>query len=205
VITTEYCGASGVEIDEIKEAAGRNRNRPFTLQLPQWVLDGVRGTSAEAVAAKVNGAVFEVANGKRQDPDIEWPSELTLDEGALRLTFGLGGIHTQDSKFGEGYAAYDVSSMYPAILMRDQCTPAHLDQELFHLIYGAVLEERLKAKRAKQKLKADGLKLILNSTFGQMNSAYSLLYSPARFLNITVSGQLSLIALGDRIGAKHGV
>ena len=93
--------------------------------------------------------------------------------------------------------------MYPAIVMRGGCTPAHLDEELFQAIYGAVIKQRMKAKRAGDKLTSNGLKLVLNSTFGAMNYAFGRLYSPARFLNITISGQLALLALTDRQGGTN--
>ena len=42
---------------------------------------------------------------------------------------------------------------------------------------------------------------VLNTCFGSLTYEWSPLYSPDAFLAITVSGQLCLLALADRIGA----
>jgi DNA polymerase elongation subunit (family B) len=57
----------------------------------------------------------------------------------------------------------------------------------------------MQAKRSGDKATSDALKLVLNACFGAFNYPYSLLYSPQAFLTITVSGQLCLLALADRI------
>ena len=67
----------------------------------------------------------------------------------------------------------------------------------------SVRERRLAAKRAGDKPTSDALKLVLNSCFGAFNYAYSPLYSPDAFLAITVSGQLCLLALAERIKGQN--
>jgi DNA polymerase elongation subunit (family B) len=85
--------------------------------------------------------------------------------------------------------------------MHSECTPTHLDEAQFHAIYGRLIEQRLQAKRAGDKATSNALKLVLNSCFGSLNYEYSPLYSPDAFLAITVSGQLCLLALADRLNA----
>jgi DNA polymerase elongation subunit (family B) len=85
------------------------------------------------------------------------------------------------------------------IIQHEGCTPEHLNEAEFHRIYGQLIERRLQAKRDGDKRTSNALKLVLNSCFGAFNFPYSPLYSPNAFLNITISGQLCLLALADRL------
>ncbi|NDE55156.1 MAG: hypothetical protein EB069_11460, partial [Actinobacteria bacterium] len=111
----------------------------------------------------------------------------------------LGGIHTQDSACQYSGLSFDVASLYPHIILHPQCTPSHLDEAHFHTVYKRLIDRRLQAKRSGDKATSDALKLVLNACFGAFNYPYSLLYSPEAFLTITVSGQLCLLALADRM------
>ena len=65
--------------------------------------------------------------------------------------------------------------------------------------------ERLEAKKAKNKMKSNALKLILNSAFGKLADKWSGLYDPQMMLEVTLTGQLLLIELIARLtnsGAK---
>ena len=48
---------------------------------------------------------------------------------------------------------------------------------------------------------SDALKLVLNSTFGNLGNRFSSLYDPAAMTRITLSGQLMLIDLIERLSA----
>ena len=76
--------------------------------------------------------------------------------------------------------------------------------------YREILAERLaiKAKVAaatdpeeakRLKAQADGLKIVLNSVFGQFGNPYSTLCDPEAFLAVTLSGQLLLLDLIERL------
>jgi hypothetical protein len=203
IVVAEYTRASPeVDANDIRAAAARKRDCAFEFYTPGWVREGIRGTLAERLADAIEGTTFRVVNGNRQPPEREWPSLITLDEAdGLQASFGLGGIHTRDEACQYSGVSYDVASLYPHILMHPECTPSHLDEAQFHAIYGRLIERRLRAKRAGDKATSNALKLVLNSCFGALNYAYSPLYSPEAFLAITVSGQLCLLALADRIGA----
>ena len=49
------------------------------------------------------------------------------------------------------------------------------------------------------------LKLVLNSTYGLLGSKYSKLYSPKTLLHVTLSGQLTMLCLIERLGKIEGV
>jgi hypothetical protein len=58
-----------------------------------------------------------------------------------------------------------------------------------------VLDERLKAKKAGDKEKANALKLVVNSTFGATLSTFNELSDPLHGRSVCISGQLYLIEL----------
>lgn len=200
IIVSEYTRANQeVEVADIKASAQRMRNCSFTFYVPDWVREGIRGTQAERIADQIDGTEFHVVDGVRQPLTRPWPEVICLspDDG-LDAAFGLGGVHTKDSACHYSGLSYDVASLYPHIILHPDCTPTHLDEAQFQAIYGRLIERRLQAKKAGDKATSNALKLVLNSTFGAYNFGYSLLYSPDAFLAITVSGQLSLLALAER-------
>ena len=207
IIVTEYLRANPeVEIADIKAAAQRMRNCTFMFHVPDWVRAGIAGTQAERVADAIDGTEFTVVDGVRQPPTRPWPELICLSESdGLEAAFGLGGVHTKDSACQFSGVSYDVASLYPHIIMHPDCTPTHLEEAQFHAIYGRLIERRLQAKKAGDKATSNALKLVLNSAFGAYNFGFSLLYSPDAFLAITVSGQLCLLALAERVRLTHSL
>ena len=76
--------------------------------------------------------------------------------------------------------------------------PGYLNPASLGKVYQTIIEDRLSAKASGDKITADALKLIINATFGLTGDSYSSLYFPPSFLNITVGGQLLLIATAAR-------
>src|SRR5262249_57828327 len=56
------------------------------------------------------------------------------------------------------------------------------------------------AERERLDIQATGLKLVLNSFVGKTGDPHSSLYDPAAFLAVTLSGELMLIDLIERLG-----
>lgn len=61
--------------------------------------------------------------------------------------------------------------------------------------------EELKATKRKVKTEADGLKVSANACFGVLGSRFSFLYAPELLIQVTVTGQLALLMLIERITA----
>ena len=201
IIVSEYLlERPDVTLGDVRFAAAGMRDSQFAFSVPQWVLEGIEGTLAFDLAQAIEGTVFDIVDGVRQAPDRAWPKDIVIDEAdGLIASFGLGGIHTQDSACQYSGLSFDVASLYPHIILHPQCTPSHLDEAHFHTVYKRLIDRRLQAKRSGDKATSDALKLVLNACFGAFNYPYSLLYSPETFLTITVSGQLCLLALADRM------
>lgn len=87
--------------------------------------------------------------------------------GNLEVVVGVGGIHSKNEpeiiipKENELLLDSDVNSLYPSLIISYKLVPPHLGKEFLE-IYAQVREERLYAKKHKQKIKNETLKLALN-------------------------------------------
>jgi len=124
----------------------------------------------------------------------------------------------------------DVTSYYPSIILQCELAPKHIGPA-FLKVYRGIFETRLAAKaRAgdlykrikalkariqetdndlaeleRQHVEADteasAKKLSLNGSFGKFGSKWSALYSPDLMIQVTVTGQLALLMLIERLEA----
>ena len=130
--------------------------------------------------------------------------------GDLEITVGVGGIHSKNKpeiiipKDDELLLDSDVNSLYPSLIISYELVPPHLGKEFLD-VYAKVREERLYAKRNKQKVKNETLKLALNGATGNYQNEHSWLYSPETVMKIRMNGQLLLLMLAEKlmsIGAR---
>jgi hypothetical protein len=116
------------------------------------------------------------------------------------FTLGVGGLHTEDTPgvftTDENYLIQDmdVASYYPNLIINNNFYPQHLGPQFIQVLK-RITAERLQAKKDKNRVKADGLKITVNSIFGKMGSEHFWLYDPKAFLSTTVSGQMGLLML----------
>ncbi len=138
---------------------------------------------------------------------IEMPKaldDLTISLGSSRYKMGIGGLHSQEKQVS--YKADDetllispdVTSFYPFIIINSQLYPKHLGK-VFLTVYESIVRRRIAAKQAGNKIEADSLKIVVNSSFGKFGSKYSFLYSPSLLIQVTLTGQLALLMLIERI------
>jgi hypothetical protein len=144
-----------------------------------------------------------------EDGYVKTPAELeelVIPIGNGNYTMGMGGLHSReksqaiacDSTFR--LIDRDVESYYPAVILNLGIYPDHLGKE-FLTIYKSLVERRLAAKRAKNTVVADSLKITINGTFGKLGSKWSIMYSPQLLFQVTITGQLSLLMLIERLEA----
>jgi DNA polymerase elongation subunit (family B) len=118
------------------------------------------------------------------------------------------GIHSDDKPklFKETDLQYiidaDIGSMYPTLLINHQLCPEHLSNKFIQK-YTDVRNERLRAKHNNEKDKAEGLKTVLNSTWGKYNNENFWLYDPLQAYRITVNGQLYIMMLIEDLMLKE--
>ena len=152
---------------------------------------------------------FELAgNGSIKLPD--WPKDTKIKIGGSEYQMGIGGLHSceksQSVVAGDTHilADFDVASYYPSIILQQKIAPDSMGTT-FSDVYKSIVETRIAAKRAGDKVTADTLKIVVNGSFGKLGSKYSALYAPNLLIQTTITGQLALLMLIERveaIGAK---
>lgn len=126
--------------------------------------------------------------------------------GQSEYQMGIGGLHScEQSQYVESsithtIADYDVASYYPSIILQQRLYPESLG-EPFLKVYQSIVERRLAAKRSGNKTVADTLKIAVNGSFGKLGSKWSALYAPDLLIQVTLTGQLALLMLIERLEA----
>lgn len=158
----------------------------------------------------LNWALGVVANANFIVDDtgsIGMPEEikaLKLDINGSVYRMGIGGLHSSESTAAhvsdDQYLLIDkdVTSYYPFIILNLGLYPHHLGPVFLH-IYKNIVDRRIAAKARGDKVTADSLKITINGSFGKLGSKYSILYSPDLLIQVTVTGQLSLLMLIERL------
>lgn len=142
--------------------------------------------------------------GKAVRKNGKWTRELKVKVGQTVYKLGMGGIHSCEKsisfKSDEEYILLDrdVASYYPKIKENQHLFPKHLT-EAYLQVYVNLINLRLDAKRNKDKITADALKIVINGAFGKLGSRYSIIYAPDLMLQVTLSGQLCLLMLIEQL------
>src|SRR5690606_23683163 len=127
-----------------------------------------------------------------------------------KYRIGIGGLHSQESRVNHHSAEgvntlkdIDVKSYYPSLILTMGMVPEQLGPD-FLKIYSLIYKRRLDAKYEAGKLEdlgllsdahdakteSDGLKIVLNGTFGKLFSKWSILFAPELGIRTTITGQL---------------
>ena len=211
--------AEAVIAKEIQQITGKRPSRPtiepgttykynipfflkFTTPILQNVLEIVR--SANFVVG-MDGAIQLPAELK----------DLMIPIGYQNYRMGIGGLHSSEKcqavRANELYLIkdIDVTSFYPYIILNQGLTPSHLGAP-FLRVYATIVDSRVKAKAmgkhapdkvtAKRfKKKSNSLKIVINGSYGKLSSMWSVLYAPQLQIQTTLSGQLVLLMLIERL------
>ena len=174
--------------------------KPFKYRLPEWV--HFESLEFNEMLKKVINCTFQV-NDKGS---VVMPKELNkaVDYEGAKYKFGIGGLHSQEKgqvvkpNNSQLFGEFDVASMYPSIIIEQCLFPAHLTKN-FLTVYSTIKDERLKAKREGNKVVNAAYKILLNGSYGKFGSKYSFLYSPELLIQTTITGQLSLLMLIEKM------
>lgn len=91
---------------------------------------------------------------------------------------------------------YDVRSYYPSLMIENGYTSRNIPSpQIFENVYW----DRVAAKKAGDKRKDKGLKLILNTTYGASLASTNPLYDPLMGRSVCISGQLYLLELAEHL------
>jgi len=133
-----------------------------------------------------------------------WLRENKITIGDAQYQMGIGGLHSCESgqfvrcEEGDVLSDWDVASYYPNIILQQKLAPESLGAP-FLRVYQSIVERRMAAKKAGDKVTADTLKIAVNGSFGKLGSKYSALYAPDLLIQTTVTGQLALLMLIERL------
>lgn len=146
---------------------------------------------------------FEVGNsGKCDLPPAVADLRITIANSTYQL--GVGGLHsTEESCYHISDTIYvikdkDVASYYPKLILNEGMTPPALGQ-YFIPVYTKLVNDRLAAKKRGDKVAAENRKIVVNGGFGKLGNVYSVLYAPNLLIQVTLTGQLSVLMLIERL------
>lgn len=173
----------------------------FKLRMPEWIQ--FITPDLQWVYDQVKNADFIIGeSGYIQMPAIL--ADMLIPIGDGRYQMGIGGLHSTEKSIyhvdNEEWALkdFDVPSYYPKLILGSGMYPPAIGPS-FIPIYRGIVEERLEAKHAGHKVKSEGLKIVVNGTFGKTLDPYSIMYYPELGIQTTVPGQLALLMLIERI------
>lgn len=155
--------------------------------------------------------------GLGKDGKPKAPPELegyTVEIAGVPYAFGMGGLHSREEKAryiaenGWQLSDDDVESFYPRTILNQNLFPEHLG-ETFLKIYEEIVKTRIEAKHKSKsedpgtakhyKSIANALKIVINGLFGKFGNIYSVVFSPKLLLQVTVTGQLVLLMLIEKM------
>lgn len=149
-------------------------------------------------------ARFHLVGDKPQAP--EGLKDLKVELGAMTYSMGVGGLHSTESRRAlraddrTVLLDVDVASQYPNIIVKLGLYPPAMGPAFLE-VYRALIAERLAAKAAGDKVRADGGKIMTNGVYGKLGSSYSPLYAPNMLVATTLTGQLAVLMLIERAEA----
>jgi hypothetical protein len=174
----------------------------FRYKVPEWMK--FRTPYMQQVLEEIANTDFYIKhNGKVDFPNSFKKFNIVFD--GMKYTLGIGGLHSTENNRAvfsdDDYVLIDadVASQYPSIILKLGLFPKALG-ETFQIVYRALMETRLAAKRAKDKATDKGLKIAINGIYGKLGSIFSALFGPHLMVSTTLTGQLSLLML---IEAAH--
>lgn len=175
--------------------------RSYRYKFPKFLK--FQSDEIERAVTLIRKALFVV----REKGGIEMPPELNgleikIGKGVYRM--GIGGLHSSETNVS--YQSddtfcledHDVISFYPSIIINQGLYPEHLGPNFLN-VYISIVSRRVKAKRNGIKTEADMFKLVSNGSFGKFGSKWSCLYAPDLLIQVTISGQLSLLMLIEKL------
>lgn len=158
------------------------------------------------------------SDGKPIKAGIKIPKSLKGRDIVIGKTvyrMGIGGLHSKECKqwfkaeLGKwSISDHDVASYYPTLMLLMQMYPKGTGPEFLEIlreIYDARLHAKAMMSQCKKagdkegtkywKTISDGLKIVLNGTYGKLGSKYSFLFAPELLIRTTLSGQLAILML----------
>jgi hypothetical protein len=136
----------------------------------------------------------------------KWLRDSKIRVGDRDYQMGIGGLHScEKTQYLTADADHvlcdlDVASYYPNIILQQALAPESLGKPFLD-VYQGIVNRRMAAKRAGDEVTAYTLKIAVNGSFGKLGSVYSKLYAPELLIQTTITGQMCLLMLIERMSA----
>lgn len=172
----------------------------FRYQPPEWMR--FQTPMMQEVFKTICNTDILVGKGGKVDLPKSF-SKFNIEFDGTRYALGIGGLHSTESNRSVHsddthiLIDADVASQYPSIIMKLGLFPKALGRD-FLPVYKSIIDARLAAKKAKDKVTDKGLKIAINGSYGKLGSAYSTLFAPHLMVAVTLTGQLSLLMLIEK-------
>lgn len=172
----------------------------FRYEVPSWI--SFETPMMQAVLKDVAETDIRIGKGGT----VVLPMKIRgqkIEFNGLKFTLGIGGLHSTEANravFSDANNVLlegDVASQYPNIIMERGLYPKALGPD-FRAVYKSLIDTRIAAKKAKDKVTDGGLKIAINGSYGKLGSGYSVLYAPHLMVAVTLTGQLSLLMLIEK-------
>ena len=178
------------------------KSEEFFYEVPEFV--DFKGPKMKLLLDELKHSTFSVdEKGSIKPPNV---LKETVKINNTTYQLGMGGLHSQEQNCSHVLddknliCDFDVASYYPSIILNLGLYPKRIGKKFLE-VYQELVTERLTAKHNGDKAKADSLKITINGSFGKFGSIYSNLYAPDLLIQVTVTGQLALLMLIERMEA----
>lgn len=202
VMAAEIKGQTGIEISA---QAARERWAPgtkFKYRNPSYIkfytskLQELHKTIVNQEFVVMDSGKVGIDGYELDERKAKWSVRI----GQTKYTIGIGGLHSTEKQqtyfTDKNYQIFDrdVASYYPAIILNQELYPQHIGPA-FLQVYQELVTRRLEAKAEGDKATSNSLKITINGGFGKLGSKWSIFYSPDLLIQVTITGQLSLLML----------
>lgn len=200
-----YCEKTGKDPYEVRELRTYYQKIDFRDCIPELI--NFKTPKFNEVLNAFKNKTIDLTLGEDDDKDNEVASIVFKD---CLIEYKCGGIHGVSHKgIYESNDEFiiksaDVASLYPFLAICFKFYITHLGPEFLEVyendIVNVRLQEKLKPKHEQDKTIIDGYKESANLPYGKSNFKDSFLYDPLYTYKTTVSGQLVLSMLTERLG-----
>ena len=200
----------------MRQAAGGYVERPqyppgteVHYHAPDWIRFQTPGLQRALDIAQ--GSPFVVAQSETTDGELvvslQMHERLSTMQVVIRRNayrMGMGGLHSSESCVVQRADAdhelsdHDVASYYPRLIQILGIEPPQL-RGVFTRTFNEWVARRLAAKHAGDGVTAQVFKILVNGTFGKLGSRWSVMYHPESMVRVTLTGQLALLMLIERL------
>ena len=191
--------------------------KSFKLNLPNYLQ--FKNKNIQILLDKVKNYTFKLINKRIEFP--KWLKDEVIQLGNNTYNIALGGLHSKEKVLRIVTSTdtilrnIDVRSYYPNLQFKNGFTPKNIDKKEYIEFGENLLLERIEAKKIQKELKnknnlSDDEKLLLETAiitnetnkiilnggmYGKLGDINSKYYDPKALLNVTLTGQFSLLLL----------